>query len=67
MSDRACLYPHPIRCFGTRPPVVRLGSEGKRDPTMEAAIDDALGMTFPASDPPAWGCLSRRRSEPDER
>lgn len=34
------------------------GVEEKRtDATVEAAIDDALDMTFPASDPPAWGSL----------
>jgi hypothetical protein len=27
---------------------------------LEAAIDAALDMTFPASDPPAWGSLARR-------
>jgi hypothetical protein len=30
---------------------------------LEAAIDAALDMTFPASDPPAWGSLARRRHQ----
>ncbi len=54
------MTPHP-------PPSVEVDrDESAEDLTVEDAIDDALEMTFPASDPPAWGCLARRRSEPDE-
>jgi hypothetical protein len=29
---------------------------------LEEAMDDSLRMSFPASDPPAWGCLRIRDS-----
>ena len=39
-------------------PASPAGVEAKSQASVEAAMDDALEMTFPASDPPAWGCLA---------
>ena len=44
-----------------RPPVYPAGAE-RRDArgSVEEAMDESLRMSFPASDPPAWGCLGSR-------
>jgi hypothetical protein len=47
---------------GVETGVFPVGSTKQRA-SVEAAIDEALRMTFPASDPPAWGCIARIASD----